>query len=54
MKLKRNNQCCYCGVAMQSKYGDSHSITLERIDDNIRHILSNLEENKEIRRLLTH
>ena len=43
MRMKQSNRCCYCNVPMTDEYGHNESITLERIDDDVPHILSNLK-----------
>ena len=43
MRNKQNNTCCYCSVSMCNKYGQPQSITLERVDDSKKHILSNIK-----------
>jgi hypothetical protein len=43
MREKQKNKCCYCGVAMAELFGNPNSITLERVDDSKRHILSNIK-----------
>jgi 5-methylcytosine-specific restriction endonuclease McrA len=43
MRQSQNNKCCYCHVDMLDKFGHDQSITLERIDDNEKHILTNLK-----------
>ena len=43
MKKQQKNKCCYCGVGMCDLFGQSHSITLERVDDSKTHILSNIK-----------
>jgi hypothetical protein len=43
MKKQQKNKCCYCGVGMCNLFGQSHSITLERVDDSKPHISSNIK-----------
>ena len=43
MKDKQKNTCCYCKVSLSSGHGQPHSITLERVDDSKRHILTNIK-----------
>jgi hypothetical protein len=43
MKKQQKNKCCYCAVGMCDVFGQNHSITLERIDDNKPHILTNIK-----------
>jgi hypothetical protein len=43
MRNEQKNRCCYCSVYMAELFGESNSITLERVDDSKRHILSNVK-----------
>ena len=43
MRTKQKNACCYCKVSLSGEHGQPHSITLERIDDSKKHILSNIK-----------
>ena len=43
MRDRQQNKCCYCEVGMCDLFGQSHSLTLERIDDSKCHILSNIK-----------
>ena len=43
MKKEQKNKCCYCGVNMCDLFGQPQSITLERIDDTKKHIISNVK-----------
>jgi len=43
MRDEQKNKCCYCKVSMRTLFGEPCSITLERIDDNKRHIFGNLK-----------
>jgi len=43
MRQSQGNKCCYCEVHLADKFGFDNSITLERIDDEKKHILSNIK-----------
>ena len=43
MRQAQNNTCCYCKAPMADKFGFDDSITLERIDDEKKLILSNIK-----------
>ena len=43
MRQAQENMCCYCKVHLADKFGFDNSITLERIDDEKKHILSNIK-----------
>jgi len=43
MRQAQNNTCCYCKVHMADKFGFENSITLERINDEKKHVLTNIK-----------
>jgi len=43
MRQAQENKCCYCAVHLADKFGFDDSITLERIDDEKKHILTNIK-----------
>lgn len=43
MRQAQDNKCCYCKVHLTDKFGFDDSITLERIDDEKKHVLSNIK-----------
>ena len=43
MRVKQNNQCCYCKIPMADTHGYDESITLERISNDKPHTLDNIK-----------
>ena len=43
MRQAQNNTCCYCKIHMADKFGFDNSITLERINDEKKHVLTNIK-----------